>query len=174
VTRAPHSLHGTRLPGATRLLWWPHYSPTVGRMAIEDLLWALAESIKAGMVNPNANPAFTRYIDGNAALPETGFCVAYAETQNQFDRPGLNFAVEHARGHDRIVGGWLSKGKFYFDSVRIYHDHAAAENAARKNGQIGIYDLSKKAYTDIMEEGGGVAGSPGTFAPHARGRALSI
>ena len=127
------------------------------------------------MVNPKATPAFTRYIDGCASLPETGYCVAYRETQNKFGREGLNFAVQHARENNRIVGGWFNKGKFYFDSVRIYHNQSAAVNAARKNEQIGIYNLSRNEYIPIMDEGkNAVKGSAGSFSPSARGRAMTV
>lgn len=138
-------------------------------MSIEKMLWTLAQSIiQRGMARPNATPAFTRYINGSALLPETGYCAADKETQSQCGIDGLRAAINHARTHAGIVGGWYFDGNLYFDSVRIYQSCVAAINAARENDQIGIYHLPRNEFIPIMEEGvNAVQWSKSRFAPSA-------
>ena len=122
-------------------------------MAIEHMLWALAETIRSGMVDPDATPAFVWSLEGVTPLPKSGYAVAYPETQNQSGREGLHFAVTHAHDHARVIAGRVVDDRIYFDSVRIYRDRGAAVNAARQNGHIGIYNLSRQEYVPLTERG---------------------
>lgn len=99
---------------------------------INDDLWALAQDRKTREQLPGINLAFTRYIDANRSLPNVGYAVAYAATQDIYDRAGLERAILHARVHVGIVGGWYNSqnGRYYFDSVRIYQTRDAAIRAA--------------------------------------------
>ncbi|MGL5893409.1 MAG: hypothetical protein ACRCZM_02185 [Bacteroidales bacterium] len=73
-----------------------------------------------------------------------GISVAYLETQESFGEDGLRRVINHAKGHDNIVGGWLNDddGEFYFDSVRIFTDLEEAIRFGRENKQIAIFDLT--------------------------------
>jgi len=139
-------------------------------MAIEDILWALAQEQVNQPRLPGVFPAFTRYVDGDYSMPNFGYCVAYSATQNQFGWNGLKFAVNHAMANSRVVGGWYNQnnGQFYFDSVRIYHTREAAIQAAIRNRQIGIYDLSSGTYIDVMNQ------ATGSFVVRGRTRRFSI
>lgn len=89
---------------------------------------------------------------------DIGFSVAYAETQEKHGERGLIECIDHATGPNGswIIGGWYDEesdaehesDKYYFDSVRVYATRQAAIEAALKNQQIGIYDLSR-GYLDI-------------------------
>jgi len=149
---------------------FPGLKDLLKSMSLNDDLWALAEDQRRRPRLPGVFPAFTRYIDVNRSLPTTGFCVAYSATQNHFGRDGLNRAVAHARSHDKIVGGWFNRddGRFYFDSVRIYQNRETAIQAAIRERQIGIYDLSTGTYTDVMDQ------ESGSFANKGSKRRFSI
>jgi len=123
-------------------------------MALIDELWKLAQDQIKRPQMKGVYPAFTRYIDGSRSVPDFGFCVAYRATQGKHDKEGLAFAIEHAKNNSGVVGGWYyQKDKqFYFDSVRIYHTRESAVSAAIKEEQIGIYDLSKNVYIDVMDQ----------------------
>ena len=71
---------------------------------------------------------------------------------------------------EQIVGGWFNHTdqRFYFDSVRIYRNREAAIQAAIRERQIGIYDLSTGTYTDVMDQ------ETGSFANKGSKRRLSI
>jgi hypothetical protein len=73
----------------------------------------------------------------------TGIIVAYEETQNCFGMEGLKKCVEHAKQHDKKIGGWLDSqsGNFYYDSVRTFENLDEALEFGRKNNQIAIFDL---------------------------------
>ena len=73
----------------------------------------------------------------------TGYSVAYAATQNGFGNDGLRAAIDHAESLEGggVVGGWLNQqnGRYYFDSVRLFTDRAAALAFARENDQLAIW-----------------------------------
>ena len=121
-------------------------------MHIIDELWKIAQDQINRPKMKGVYPAFTRYIDGSRSVPDFGFCVAFGATQSQHGKQGLSFAIDHARSNMGIVGGWYNQDdkKFYFDSVRLYHTRESAVSAAIKEKQIGIYDLSKNAYINVM------------------------
>jgi hypothetical protein len=75
----------------------------------------------------------------------TNYCVGYKETQDCFGRPGLVEALAHTRTKFRFLGGWLDKGKYYFDSVRVYASEYNALEAAIKEGQLAYYSLDGHA-----------------------------
>lgn len=75
-----------------------------------------------------------------------GICVAYFETQNCFDKKGLEQVIDHAIRHNKIVGGWLNDGNgfYYFDSIRIFRNSELelAIEFAKQNEQLAIFDLT--------------------------------
>lgn len=50
----------------------------------------------------------------------SGICVAYAETQGSHSFEYLEAVINHALEHGKHVGGWSYKGKYYFDSVKVF------------------------------------------------------
>jgi fructokinase len=73
-----------------------------------------------------------------------GISVAFLETQNSFGDQGLKRVLKHALAHEKTVGGWLEESAFYYDSVRIFTDLEAAKRFGIENGQIAIFDLTRK------------------------------
>jgi hypothetical protein len=78
------------------------------------------------------------------------YCVAYPETQNFFGWSGLKQAFNIAMNQSEIIGGWFHKGKYYFDSVRIYQTKAAAVEASIRQDQIGYYAV-RGGYKEIRD-----------------------
>jgi hypothetical protein len=93
-------------------------------------------------------------------LTEDGFCVAYAATQDNHGLLGnnpsmthaINLSMIHARGAQGsgIIGVWNDHGTVYFDSVKKYSTRHAAVEAAKKEGQLAIYNLNTHRVEDIM------------------------
>ena len=102
-------------------------------------------------------------------LTGVGFCVAYAATQNNHDLAGLTQSMIHANGPNGsgIIGAWSHGTQIYYDSVKKYTTRVAAVNAAQKERQIAIYNLTKNIVEGIMTPGVGFdpAHSPGNFIP---------
>lgn len=139
---------------------------TIPEMRIHSKLWLLAQDQKSRQAQLTAflltrgwrrgtemhswmAPAFTRCLDDRLSRPELGYCVADAETQNAFGMEGLKRAIIYANDEGKgIIGGWFysGDGKFYFDSVRLYQNLMSAWEAARRNRQIGFYNLDKALY----------------------------
>lgn len=75
-----------------------------------------------------------------------GISVAYAETQNSFDKDGLKRCLDHALSHDNKIGGWYDteSKRFYFDSVRVFKDTELNEaiEFGKENDQIAIFDIT--------------------------------
>lgn len=73
-----------------------------------------------------------------------GISVAYLETQDSFGDEGLKKVLLHSQQHDGYVGGWLNEenGKFYFDSIKIFHDKSEAVRFGIENEQIAIFDIT--------------------------------
>lgn len=75
-----------------------------------------------------------------------GISVAYLETQNSFDKPGLEKAIKHALKNQKVVGGWLNSDDdlYYFDSVKIFENSELDEalEFAKRNKQVVIFDLT--------------------------------
>jgi hypothetical protein len=121
-------------------------------MSVEDKIWIIAQE------TANAN-GFTVDVHRMRKCADEGFCVAYAETQQEHGRRGLANALAHAQGPNGsgIVGGWhnAQNKNYYFDSVRVYSTRVAAVSAAVHNRQIGIYDLRTQNYIPIMDEKSG-------------------
>ena len=82
---------------------------------------------------------------------DSGYAVAYHDTQDSFGVLGLVKAVAHAYNNgNEVVGGWYNKEneQFYFDSIRIFPstDLQGAIEFGRHQKQIAIFNL------DTMEE----------------------
>lgn len=73
-----------------------------------------------------------------------GISVAYLETQDSFGNEGLKKVLLHSQSHDGIIGGWLNEenGKFYYDSIKIFHDEKEAVKFGIENEQIAIFDIT--------------------------------
>ncbi|MDM8174810.1 hypothetical protein FKG96_12545 [Olivibacter sp. LS-1] len=73
-----------------------------------------------------------------------GICVAYLETQDSFNREGLEKVIKHALEHEKIVGGWLNdeNGFYYFDSIKLFSKMDEAIRFAKQNKQLAIFDLT--------------------------------
>jgi hypothetical protein len=110
-------------------------------MTLEERIWRISKRSPLG---------FTRYLFG-LDRPANGYCVAYSDTQDFFGRDGLRRAIAHARTHAQVIGGWPHQGRYYFDSIRVYHLEKAAIEAAIRENQIGYYDLSG-TYKRIMDD----------------------
>lgn len=76
----------------------------------------------------------------------SGLSVAYKETQNSHGRESLEKVIQHALAHDKIVGGWLFEGRYYFDSVRVFPPEQVRQalEFAKEHEQIGYFDLDNK------------------------------
>lgn len=91
-----------------------------------------------------ANPfGFTVHLSTLEKVTD-GISVAYAATQDCFDAAGLARCLDHATRHDGYLGGWLQPetGRYYFDSIRIFHDLEEAKAWGRDQQQIAVYDLT--------------------------------
>ncbi|NDV56936.1 hypothetical protein [Bacteroides sp. 519] len=73
-----------------------------------------------------------------------GYVCAYIETQNCFDREGLEKVVKHALENSQIVGGWLDaeNNLYYYDSSRVFDTENEAIEFGRQNKQLAIFDLN--------------------------------
>ncbi len=102
---------------------------------LENIVWVMGQMYPDG---------FTLSLD-SLRQPARGIAVAYAATQNSFDRKSLKRVVKHARAHDNVIGGWLdyASGHYYFDSSRIFPEDSlqAALAFARENDQLAVFDL---------------------------------
>lgn len=74
--------------------------------------------------------------------PQSGYSVAYQETQDSFGIDGLKKVIQHAKAHDNWIGGWSHNGKYYYDSVRIVQSRTEAIRLAKKYHQIAIWDFN--------------------------------
>lgn len=86
---------------------------------------------------------FTYSIETNEFL-NSGYIVAYEETQNSFGVYGLTFVVSHAKYTEGILGGWFNTedGNYYFDSCKRFTDKNKALTFAKETKQLAIFDLS--------------------------------
>ncbi|HET7794444.1 MAG TPA: hypothetical protein VFL64_13765 [Rhizobacter sp.] len=105
-------------------------------------------------------------------LTGTGFCVAYAATQDNHNFTGLQLSMQHALGPSGsgIIGAWTTGPDTYYDSVKKYITRESAVQAAIKEEQIAVYNLQAGKVENIMtplEPGDPkvVNGSPGSFNP---------
>ncbi|EGG23234.1 hypothetical protein DFA_05366 [Cavenderia fasciculata] len=78
-----------------------------------------------------------------------GISVAYLETQDSFDRKGLEKVVRHSQTiGNNVVGGWLNdhdeNKKYYYDSVKIFLSTQLdqAIQFGQLNQQLAIFDIS--------------------------------
>ena len=80
-------------------------------------------------------------------VPTEGIVVAYEATQGCHSREKLEYVINHAMTHDRIIGGWLdtSDSLYYFDSARIFPEDSleAAKKFGIENGQFAIFLISE-------------------------------
>ena len=80
-------------------------------------------------------------------VPSEGIVVAYEATQGCHSREKLNYVIDHAMTHNRVVGGWLdtTDSLYYFDSSRIFPEDSleAAKKFGIENGQIVIFLISE-------------------------------
>lgn len=88
--------------------------------------------------------------------PKEGIVVSYEATQNSFGKEGLRKAIQHARSHAHIVGGWLNCNdkQCYFDSDTIFQENMLDETIkwAKKNNQSAIYVLSEKKEITVQRD----------------------
>lgn len=112
---------------------------------IADKVWAYAQDHPVG---------FTLNIRTMTA-PTEGIAVAYADTQDSFDRGMLDFVVKHSLEHDGYVGGWYNSddGRFYFDSTRIFPENQLEEaiKFGKENGQYAIFILSTGTEVSLLD-----------------------
>lgn len=104
--------------------------------ALIEKVWEYAN------INPNG---FTLNLETMKPI-KYGISVAYLETQNSFDKEGLEIVINHALRNNKIVGGWLNEDNklYYFDSVKIFKnsDLDEAITFAKQNKQLAIFDLT--------------------------------
>lgn len=105
-------------------------------IALVEKIWKHAEN------NPHG---FT--LDLEAMEPvKFGISVAYLETQDSFDKQGLEKVIAHALKHHKVIGGWLNEDNelYYFDSVRIFKNNELDEaiEFAKQNRQLALFDLT--------------------------------
>ena len=80
-------------------------------------------------------------------VPESGYCVALAATQNSYGDEGLARVIELINSgttRAEYVGGWLyqESGLYYYDATVVVDNLADAIELGRLNGQIAIFDLN--------------------------------
>ncbi|MCY4779661.1 hypothetical protein ORI89_08355 [Sphingobacterium sp. UT-1RO-CII-1] len=104
--------------------------------ALIEKVWEYAN------INPNG---FTLNLETMKPI-KYGISVAYLETQDSFDKEGLEIVINHAVRNNKIVGGWLNEDNklYYFDSVKIFKnsDLDEAITFAKQNKQLAIFDLT--------------------------------
>lgn len=104
--------------------------------ALIEKVWEYAN------INPNG---FTLNLETMKPI-KYGISVAYLETQDSFDKEGLEIVINHAVRNNKIVGGWLNEDNklYYFDSVKIFKnsDLDKAITFAKQNKQLAIFDLT--------------------------------
>lgn len=73
----------------------------------------------------------------------SGFITAYEETQNSFNRQGLEKVINHALENGQTVGGWMDteSNLYYFDSCKVFDNEREAVEFGRQNKQLAIFDL---------------------------------
>lgn len=85
--------------------------------------------------------------------PENGIVVAYEATLNMTGKSGMIKAIEHARSHSRILGGWRDPddGSYYFDSDTLFLESMLPEALewGRRNRQKSVFILSTRQSVDI-------------------------
>lgn len=72
----------------------------------------------------------------------SGWCIGHKDTQNCFGKRGLKRVIAHSLRTTKVVGGWKGyNGRYFFDTVMIEHNAAAALDLKEAHGQISIYHL---------------------------------
>ena len=74
----------------------------------------------------------------------SGFTVAYKETQDSFERVGLEKVIDFSQQLDhQLVGGWLNEknGLYYYDSIKLFKNKDDAIAFGLDNQQIAIFNL---------------------------------
>jgi len=78
----------------------------------------------------------------DCAPVRTGWCIGHKETQYSFGRKGLQKVIEHSLMTTKVIGGRKGyDGRYYFDTVIIEHDAAAALDLKDEHQQRAIYHL---------------------------------
>ncbi|HML64660.1 MAG TPA: hypothetical protein PKC55_07515 [Dysgonomonas sp.] len=74
----------------------------------------------------------------------SGYIAAYLETQNSFNREGLEKVINHSLENGQTVGGWLDteSNLFYYDSCKVFETKSEAVEFGKQNQQIAIFDLN--------------------------------
>ncbi|MEH0156455.1 hypothetical protein V6R21_20065 [Limibacter armeniacum] len=106
------------------------------------------EILKIASQNPLG---FTFNIETKELVTTGGWVIAYQETQDSFGKDGLESCLEHAKKHQKLIGGWLNEEnqQYYFDSVMLIKDREEAIRQGLKHKQIGIYHLETGEYLPI-------------------------
>jgi hypothetical protein len=98
-----------------------------------DLAWEVAKN------NPDG---FT--LNLNFETPTSGFVVAYQDTQNSFEKVGLEKSIKHAIRNDGFFGGWLNEdGILQFDSVKVITNKDEAIEFGRSQNQRAIWHIDE-------------------------------
>lgn len=107
----------------------------------------LLHNIKALKVS---NPeGFTVYLPDLTPVMK-GWVVALEETQNSFGDEGLKKVLEVAMRETKIIGGWQSDKKWYWDAVVVFSDEEAATKFGIENNQIGIYNIETSYFKELI------------------------
>ena len=96
----------------------------------------------------NDNPLGFTITNDMSEMPQSGYAVALAATQNSFGLSGFLRALAFAIDNDLHFGGWLDEksGKYYFDAVRVFPEGKLDEavDFATQEGQLAIYSLHQQ------------------------------
>lgn len=95
-------------------------------------IWKIAEANKEG---------FTIYLPSLEPV-KNGWVIANIATQNRVGIKGLEFVIEFALNHNRIVGGYLNQsGVFQFDASIVEPNELLAIELMKLHKQDCIYNL---------------------------------
>lgn len=116
-----------------------------------ELLKRLEKLADAACDGLTSSGGFTVCYDGTEYDADDGYMVSMEGSEQIVspDKPYpavYKYLFDH-RGHLHsgfCIGGWVYEGRLYLDVSVWYSDYTEARNAAVNNGQIGLWDCSKK------------------------------
>lgn len=124
-----------------------------GRFPDAKILYKMLHSLSFATIAAiaAANPEGFTINATTGEVPNSGYCVALAETQNSHGPEGLARVIdliESGTTRAEYIGGWLDQesGLYYYDATVVVENLADALELGRVNGQIAIFHL------DTMEE----------------------
>lgn len=87
---------------------------------------------------------FTIYLP-SLEFVKHGWVIANIATQNQYGVEGLDFVIEFAMNHNRIIGGYLnSKNVFQWDASIVEPNREKAIELMKLHNQDCIYHIETK------------------------------